>query len=524
MSNKIEAILKLSAMKAVRFSVVYKILLIILLLLGQISLAQRNNVWVFGDSAKILFNNQSLSVRSNARAPEGSASISDTLGTLLLYIQNVLGGNILGNVYNGKGQILINGLNIENVSLSHSNLFLPFPNHDSLYYLFTLFQFPFNNENGVYYSVINALKDTVGEVLNKNIVIMDSVYPGNILMAVKHGNGRDWWVFWRLFDRVNYVQQNNTFYSVLLTPNGISNLQFQNIGDTSFVGSYGGMNFNKEGNKMAYCDGVGLLEVFDFDRCTGVLSNPTVIKHSCYPSCIQNLQLDVEFSANSRFLYVCDWGDTSYINQYDLQAASIYASKKIVDTFFTYPSYEIPGSVKRWLDNKIYISIADSTASHHPYFLNNAYTTTNTHLAVINNPDLPFPLCNYSKTGLYLNGARTYGALPNNPDYDLGALVGSPCDTLATGLQLHNNATTNDWLIYPNPANDFIYVFNTGQPVFGNYQFTLTNVNAQVIYQRETTNPNELQTIATQNLPNGIYVLQITGENKMQSKKVVILR
>ena len=186
-------------MKAVRFSVVYKILLIILLLLGQISLAQRNNVWVFGDSAKILFNNQSLSVRSNARAPEGSASISDTLGSLLLYVQNERGGNTRGIIHNGKDQIISNGTNIENSSLMHSNLFLPFPNHDSLYYLFTIYQFDYNNENGVYYSVINALKDTVGEVLNKNVVIMDSVYPGNILMAVKHGNGRDWWFFWRLF-------------------------------------------------------------------------------------------------------------------------------------------------------------------------------------------------------------------------------------------------------------------------------------------------------------------------------------
>ena len=33
-----------------------------------------------------------------------------------------------------------------------------------------------------------------------------------------------------------------------------------------------------------------------------------------------------------------------------------------------------------------------------------------------------------------LGGARTYYGLPNNPDYELGAWVGSPCDTLTVGL------------------------------------------------------------------------------------------
>jgi hypothetical protein len=42
--------------------------------------------------------------------------------------------------------------------------------------------------------------------------------------------------------------------------------------------------------------------------------------------------------------------------------------------------------------------------------------------------------CDFQLFNFNLGGYRAYWGLPNNPDYELGAWVGSPCDTLTTNL------------------------------------------------------------------------------------------
>ncbi|MBE7510779.1 MAG: hypothetical protein HS118_11435 [Bacteroidia bacterium] len=52
------------------------------------------------------------------------------------------------------------------------------------------------------------------------------------------------------------------------------------------------------------------------------------------------------------------------------------------------------------------------------------------YLGVVNNPNVKGLGCNFNNFGFYLGGKRSYWGLPNNPDYELGALAGSGCDTL----------------------------------------------------------------------------------------------
>ncbi|MBK7967235.1 MAG: T9SS type A sorting domain-containing protein [Bacteroidetes bacterium] len=63
-----------------------------------------------------------------------------------------------------------------------------------------------------------------------------------------------------------------------------------------------------------------------------------------------------------------------------------------------------------------------------------AYNIYNMNLSVINEPDSAFPACNFTPYSFYLGGKRTYWGLPNNPNYDMGVVAGSPCDTLTVGL------------------------------------------------------------------------------------------
>lgn len=62
-----------------------------------------------------------------------------------------------------------------------------------------------------------------------------------------------------------------------------------------------------------------------------------------------------------------------------------------------------------------------------------AHYLGNENLGVINLPDSPGLACNFQPWSFYLGGKRTYWGLPNNPDYELGPVTGSICDTL-TGI------------------------------------------------------------------------------------------
>ena len=484
-----------------------KVTTFLLLMLSQLMLAQRGNVWVFGDSAIMNLSQPGQSLRSGAVFSLGTSAISDTSGNLLFYTGI---NNQQGFVYNNSHQIMNNGSGIINRNIFHSNLILPWPSSDSLYCFFHTQQL--NSTSGVYYSIINPLKYGVGEVTQKNISIQDSVTPTDVLSAVRHGNGRDWWIFWRNYDYAGLdtslinAQKNNTYYSVLLTPNGVGNITSQNIGSLSYVGSYGDLTFNKSGTQVVYAS-YKLLELFDFDRCTGLFTNPiNIIPDSSLPN--YRAQIGAEFSDNGRFLYVSDGGSTSYLYQYDLQAPNVLSSRQVLDSLV----YEDQtGTLERWVDGKIYISNADSCITYgnfYPYH----YTTINTHLSVINNPDVPYPKCNYVKNGYYLNGARTYQSLPNNPNYDLGVAIGSPCDTLSVGIAEHNESSAS-LLIAPNPATDKVIV---------SYKFTNRNdgwlevydILGKLIHKQRLYGSSTQLLLYTNEFKSGLYIVKVFDESK----------
>ncbi|MBK7969788.1 MAG: hypothetical protein IPK08_13070 [Bacteroidetes bacterium] len=83
-------------------------------------------------------------------------------------------------------------------------------------------------------------------------------------------------------------------------------------------------------------------------------------------------------------------------------------------------------------DDKIYCSLNYYDGINtYPYSdsLNNQF---NQNLCVINDPDSAGLACNFTPFSFSLGGNETYWGLPNNPDYDLPALAGSPCDTLVS--------------------------------------------------------------------------------------------
>lgn len=61
---------------------------------------------------------------------------------------------------------------------------------------------------------------------------MLNTFPAfDALMAVKHGNGRDWWLITQQWVAPNAQTPNNEFRIYLISPTGISGPSVQNIGN-----------------------------------------------------------------------------------------------------------------------------------------------------------------------------------------------------------------------------------------------------------------------------------------------------
>ena len=157
------------------------------------------------------------------------------------------------------------------------------------------------------------------------------------------------------------------------------------------------------------------VQIYDFDRCTGQLSNQRtlVIKDST------GFGVGVSVSSDSRFLYVTR---SRFAYQYDLGAPDIASTETLVALWDGFMSNNRRANF--WLsqlapDGRIYIS--GSNTLYHMHYIN--FPNRRDSIG-----------CQFVQHGIQLPVVHRYD-IPNFPNYRLGPLDGSPCDTL--GLDNH---------------------------------------------------------------------------------------
>ncbi|MEO8145977.1 MAG: T9SS type A sorting domain-containing protein [Bacteroidia bacterium] len=490
-----------------------------ILLLPLFSFAQnRGNVWCFGDSAGINFNNinNPVPIETGLRTRGSCASICDTSGHLLFYSNDRTNtsGDYTTFVYDSTHSIMPNGDTIVGEDWYNELAIIPFPNNDSLYYLFSASVL---GPLGLYYSVINMKANNgLGDVILKNIKLKYFAQV-DCLTPVKHGNGRDWWLFFRKWDPNNLIP-NNEFYSYLITPAGITNYQIQNIGAMQTTG-LGKMQFNQNAERLAYINKRGVLELYNFDRCTGIISQAVNVSNEP-PSAPYPNYFFCEFSPLSNLLYVSVETDTSYLLQFDLNAANIAASCDTLWSSNGFPQY-CGGALKRGLDNKIYFSNQYYDGINFPYpYADSVYNMYNMNLGVINSPDSLGAACNFQPYSFYLGGKRTYYGLPNNPDYDLGPLTGSICDTLTAieNIQIDKGELLVSYITAWQKA------FINAQHLKGNtYTLTVTDImGRQVFKERGALRPPYFtKDLDCSSFSSGMYIITLTTNKEQVAGKFI---
>ncbi len=487
---------------------------ILLLIFSSVNAQKENNIWCFGDSAGIDFNDPTNPVTfTTSLDTRGSCvSIADSMGQLLFYANTraTLPGNTT-RIWNKYNQLMDNGDSIVGSGWYNELIIIPFPGSDSLYYIFSV---GVTSVYGFYYSIVDMTENAgSGKVIAKNIQL-NTYKAWDGMAAVKHANGRDWWLITK-DDSIGSGTGNNTFHKYLITTDTILE-QVQSIGN-SVQGSAGNMVFSVDGSKFLFSTWIGLVEVINFDRCTGQFSNPVIVSGTGNSL----FTFGAAFSPNGNVVYVSRTDTTSYLFQYDLTAPNIPASKDTL-CVISFPT-NAAGLIRLAPDNKIYLSCVwyNGVNFNYPY-QDTMYHTENMNLSVISDPDVVGSGCNFSLYSFPLGGKRTYWGLPNNPDYDLGSVSGSICDTL-TSVEVVSAGPSASLSVYYH--SDWQTAFVNASGLKGkNLKLILSDISGRILFTEDTESRTGYFTkdLSMSEYASGVYLVTIFTEREKLTKKVVV--
>ena len=332
-----------------------RILLLYLCLLASTVYSQnQNNIWVFGDSCGIDFNNlanpQTFSSGMDGRG--SSSSICDSAGNLLFYAATIgkLNNDWDTRIFNNQHQIIAGCDSITGRSWYNEVVIIPKPNDANKYYIFSVGLDKPNNQ-GCFYTLIDmSLNNGNGAVLQQNIKINNAT-SGDCLTAVQHGNGRDWWVI-NKYSSKTAPNQFNRFFVYLVTPDTVMPPVIYDFNDAQ-DGDFQRIVWNSDCSKFIVFNQIGYMAEFTFDRCAGLISLTKPIFQE------QTVNWNRKFwegaySPNDSLFYVSTSGlyktDTLYLWQFNLFSPNILASCDTLDVLL-YPIGT--GAVRLAPDGKI---------------------------------------------------------------------------------------------------------------------------------------------------------------------------
>jgi PKD domain len=269
------------------------------------------------------------------------------------------------------------------------------------------------------------ISKTAGDTLvvsQKRVIIEDSI-KAVLLQAVKHANGQDYWLYaCSTWYGTPYSSPVLYMHRYLIDKSGIHEEGVQKFeGDFGpriwqFVGS-------PDGSMLASCSSNANPDltnpakteilIFDVDRCTGLvaLKQQSQVNFEYWN---HKGLYGIAFSPNSRFLY---YSSTVRIYQQDLFSLPAIEIDTVVKLSYN-PSLPTTWNLNGYNymrlgpDGRIYVSQYDA-------------------LGIIEKPNVKGVGCMFKPKAIKINTSeQSYPRLPHFPEYRLGAIDGSVCDTL----------------------------------------------------------------------------------------------
>lgn len=348
---------------------------------------------------------------------QNSASICDSkTGELLFYTNEYYLNNRLNQRVKGGDSLVAydHFMVTGGIGGAQSSIILPFPDRDSHYVLIHRQReilsdtFPPGvRATSLYYSIIDRSGDGgLGEVTERDILLLETHLQNGQYTACRHANGRDWWIVARQY-------YGKKLYVFLLDPTGVRLDHVESTEELLFY-NWGRAEFSPDGKFFAIVSGnfsgsnIRNISIYDFDRCKGTFSLYSNFNRT-------NVLIGVSgisFSPNSKLLYFTI-NDTML--QYDLREQDVLASEQAVaafdsffDPFFTYFLYPIYRP-----DGKQFVISPNASRWFH----------------TIHAPDSVGVACRMEQNDFPLP-KYNFGTTHNYPHFRLGPIDGSMCDTL----------------------------------------------------------------------------------------------
>jgi hypothetical protein len=408
---------------------------------------------------------------------------------------------------------------------SYANSLMAFrsPSNSNQYYLVStimnydnLAQTQWLRFHKVVYSIIDmSLNNGKGKMIVKEQNLLSGDFS-HAISACKHANGRDWWITARGY------QDTNCYYFFKLDDKGIIYDHKQCIGVNYTIKYPGnltlsyGQNYSHDGKQFSILSYKGL-ELFDFDRCKGLFSNP---RYASYPfndddklySWFQTAS--VCFSPNSRYLYAIVAGIKNGSNldklyQFDTKVSDFKNSQETIAVYDGFKDKFEDSSAGGWATTFYTLQLTPDNRIFMGTGLPNRYLHT------IDSPDNKSVACAVKQHAIKLLTSKA--GLPYYPNYNLGAAT----DTcVGSGI---TETEALDIIVYPNPASDFVEVFCQKWTVGGGVE--LYNLLGQQVFPTIELSKDGFR-LDIRDLSEGIYLLQLRDKtgSAIKTEKLVIAR
>ncbi|TXF87654.1 T9SS type A sorting domain-containing protein [Neolewinella aurantiaca] len=389
---------------------------------------------------------------------------------------------------------------------------LPWPGDDTKYILFhKTLEFDedqvdgeFSDNRRTMMTVIDMkLGEGLGAVTIKND-LFDTTRVEPTMYFNRHANGEDWWML--------SPHRSIDVFSIFLIDSAGVHFQFtQQTGLIDSKWTRGGDQglFNPAGDQFYRWNGKQGMQLFDFDRETGMLSNFRHIPLSLADQTIgQNASGGMGVSPSGQYAYTSNVYD---IFQYDLWAEDVGASRLTVGEVGNpdnLPQGLQPSAFSFQLgpDCKLY-SFAITGDAHH----------------VIHNPDERGLACGWEQGGLQLP-FPVFRDQIYYPNFRLGPLgdEGSPCaEPIVTSTDGPTMEPTN-LSVYPNPATGPVTLSLAARAGMLQLRWELITGQGRIV-RTAILGFGEDVSVQLEGLPAGMYFWRLSGQGHLvDSGKLIV--
>ena len=364
------------------------------------------------------------------RASSGKSVIADKDGNLLFFtdgfdvfnrnFQLMINGD---SVFSLEGELFENTYNLSGgLNVPDWSIILPKPDNSNEYFLFYLgmksdeeFRTQVRGTGLNYARIDIGSVNGFGAVIEKNIKILEEDTSPKGLKGIRHANGRDWWILvremksprWHVFLLDDKGLAFSHVSEAMEFPDYVCRLALYNYSTDQYICMTGSHFWPWKSYTDRPYD--YQFHVYDFDRCSGMFdySNTFELQTWAHKYSLKTLTL----CPNGRYLYGGLGG--RFLIQYDTWVEDVQSTADTILNIFT-------------MDNAVAGIYEPKITPKGEMWLKH---WANDSITVILNPELEASMVNISDDFIVTPWVSS-GTFPNNANYRIGPIDGSPCDTL----------------------------------------------------------------------------------------------